>query len=268
VSESPAFQFYPADFLADANVEFMSNQERGCYIMLMCYCWREGSIPNDVEKIARLCREDGSAMAKLWQNIKPCFTVAMTEPGKLVHARLEKEREKQEKHRIERSMSGKKGAESLWNKRKKKHGSAMAKPMAKPMAKDGSSSSSSSSSSPTGLKTTTYTPDFEIFWNAHPGGGSKAKAFESWQKISPTAELQAIILKAIETQKTWRQWQEGFIQHGVTWLNQRGWEAKRPAEPTVRLSPQDYAAKKQKEEREVAESKRFMELKKRELGVV
>ena len=70
---SPAFQFYPAEFLADENVVLMSNQELGCYVKLMCYCWREGSIPSDVQKIARLCGEDGLAMAELWTAIRPCF---------------------------------------------------------------------------------------------------------------------------------------------------------------------------------------------------
>lgn len=75
-----------------------------------------------------------------------------------------------------------------------------------------------------------YTADFEKFWELHPGGGNKLKAFESWKKLNPNEELQSTIKAAIEIQKTWRQWKEGFIQHGVTWLNQHGWEAKQPAE--------------------------------------
>ena len=36
MGNSPAFQFYPADFLSYENVMLMSNQEVGCYVKLMC----------------------------------------------------------------------------------------------------------------------------------------------------------------------------------------------------------------------------------------
>jgi hypothetical protein len=140
----PAFQFYPADFLADENVVMMSNQALGCYIKLMCYCWREGSIPADQGRIAKLCGEDSSAMAQLWLSISPCFSTAIDDPSRLVHPRLDKERQKQLEFRKERAESGLKGSAARW---KKRNGSAMAKPMAEPMANHGSSSSSSSSSS-------------------------------------------------------------------------------------------------------------------------
>jgi len=142
---SPAFQFYPADFLAEENVVLMSNQEIGCYIKLMCYCWREGSIPADVNKIARLCGEDSSAMAQLWIAIKECFAELEADPKRLVHPRLEKERIKQEEHKKERAESGKKGAKARWGAAPKEDSSAMAQPLPKPMANDGSSSSTSSS---------------------------------------------------------------------------------------------------------------------------
>jgi uncharacterized protein YdaU (DUF1376 family) len=145
--KSPSFQFYPADFLSDENVVMMSNRELGCYMKLMCYCWREGSIPADMNKIARLCGEDGSAMADLWTAISGCFDTAENDASRLVHFRLEKERNKQTEYKKERSDSGRKGAESRWGKASKANGSAIAQPLAEPMANDGLSSSSSSSTS-------------------------------------------------------------------------------------------------------------------------
>lgn len=152
--KSPAFQFYAAEFLADENVVLMTNQEVGCYIKLMAYCWREGSIPADVSKIAKLCGEDSSAMAQLWLAISSCFTESIADENRLVHPRLEKEREKQEEHRKERAESGKRGAEKRWGAKTTKnddesHGlansSANGSAIKEPMAKNGSSSSSSSS---------------------------------------------------------------------------------------------------------------------------
>jgi hypothetical protein len=55
----------------------------------------------------------------------------MAEPSRLIHERLEREREKQQRHRIERSESGSKGAKSRWNKGDRENGSAIKEPMAK-----------------------------------------------------------------------------------------------------------------------------------------
>lgn len=143
--KSPAFQFYAAEFLVDENVVLMSNQEVGCYIKLMAYCWREGSIPSSIEKIAKLCGEDGSAMAQLWLAISSCFTNSLADPSRLVHQRLEVERKKQEDHRKERSESGKKGAKVKWGGASKADSLANGSATKQPIAKDSSSSSSSSS---------------------------------------------------------------------------------------------------------------------------
>src|SRR3990172_1872179 len=134
----PSFQFYPDDFLTDENVVLMTNREVGCYIKLLCYCWREGSIPEDMGKIARLCGEENSVMAELWLSLSVCFSSAIANPQRLVHPRLERERNKQDEFRKERSESGQKGAKYRWNKVKSAYSSAIAQPMAEPMAKHGS----------------------------------------------------------------------------------------------------------------------------------
>jgi uncharacterized protein YdaU (DUF1376 family) len=141
--KSTAFQFYPADFLSDENVVLMSNVEVGCYIKLLCFCWKQGSIPANIDLISRLCNEPYEKMAELWPSIEPCFHNG--QPDRLIHPRLEIERKKQENFSKERSESGKKGAKKRWEN-KDKDGSAIQQPLAKgnkqPLAKDGFSSSS------------------------------------------------------------------------------------------------------------------------------
>jgi uncharacterized protein YdaU (DUF1376 family) len=129
----PAFQFYPADYLADMRVRMLSWAARGLYIELICYCWREGWIPADGSAIAQLCGCHDTAI------IEPClelFSPHPTDPGKLIHLRLDEERRKQEEHSAERRESGRNGALKRWGKR---DGSAINQPM----AENGSSSSSS-----------------------------------------------------------------------------------------------------------------------------
>lgn len=100
-------------------------------------------------------------MAQLWQNLCECFEAAISNKDRLVHPRLEKERQKQEEHRKERSEAGKAGAKSRWEKAKGNNNndlsddcSAITQPcdshssaISLPMAKDSFSSSTSISSS-------------------------------------------------------------------------------------------------------------------------
>jgi uncharacterized protein YdaU (DUF1376 family) len=141
MSKSPAFQFYPSDFLSDENVSLMSNRELGCYIKLLSHCWLEGSIPSDMGKISRLCGEPKEVMAELWLSLNKCFLPCVQDSTRLLNMRLEKERKKQTDRKKERSESGKRGAKSRWYKNENSDGSAIAKPMAQPMANDSSSSS-------------------------------------------------------------------------------------------------------------------------------
>ena len=174
MNKSPAFQFYPADYLADMQVRLLSWPSRGLYIDLLCYCWREGFIPADSSAIAQLCGCHDLAI------IEPCLLLfsESEESGKLIHKRLEKEREKQNEHRKERSAAGKKGAETRWDNKKPKkkkndssaNGSANGSAIVLPIAKNSSSTSSSSSTSVL-VSTKVDTPlpfdssDFKLFWS-------------------------------------------------------------------------------------------------------
>lgn len=215
--KSPAFQFYPSDFLSDENVVLMNNIEVGCYIKLLCFCWKQGSIPSDVSKIAKLCNEPDDKMVELWSSIKPCFRNG--QPDRLIHPRLEVERKKQANFSKERSESGKRGAEKRW-KNKDKDGSAIEKPI----AKNGSLSSSSSLTKKKGI---IYSKEFLKFYSAYPLKKSKKPAFESWKKYQPDLD---ICLTAIKNQKAERiriKNQGGFLpewKHPSTWLNNNCWE--------------------------------------------
>ena len=135
MNRAPAFQFYPADYLADARVQAMSIEGEGCYSRLMAYCWREGSLPNDRAALARLCKGyDGPGLDEAIS----CFSKSKNK-NKLRHKRLSIELRKQKKHRKALRIAGIRGAAGRWPA----HGQAMSGPL----ATDGSSSSSSSSSS-------------------------------------------------------------------------------------------------------------------------
>jgi uncharacterized protein YdaU (DUF1376 family) len=104
--KSPAFQWYAADYLADERVLFISLAAEGAYIRLLSYCWREGSIPNNLTQLAAMCK---GADPKTLKEVMPLFTKQGAPPGRMVHKRLEEERVKQEEYRARQSAKGAKG---------------------------------------------------------------------------------------------------------------------------------------------------------------
>jgi len=95
--KSPAFQFYPNDYIGDEGQSLMSLPETGAYIRLLCRCWVNGSLPDDVPALAVLCGATPNQMSKFWPAISKCFK--QREDGRWIHARLEKERKKQADYR-------------------------------------------------------------------------------------------------------------------------------------------------------------------------
>lgn len=146
--KSPAFQFYPKDLLSDIHFKAMSLQERGAYFTLLAVCWLEQSLPSDPDTLARVLSVPVAQFKRIWPHIAPCFRDV---DGRLVHPRLEAEREKQADHRRRASDRGSAGASARWNKDAQsieqasaKHASRIeqASPsIAQPMLSDGSSSS-------------------------------------------------------------------------------------------------------------------------------
>jgi len=229
VEKSPAFQFYPKDFLTDANVVIMNPEVKGLYITLLCIDWIEdGFFIDAMMKLAGFdfFKKDGTlrdtedyegAMAML----SNCFVAHPEKVDFVTNPRLMKERKNQVSKRRERSESGKKGAKSLWSKRKNEklsHSSAKGSAIKEPMAIDGSSSSSSSSSNKKNYKNNspcvrTATPSHPAFvgldlyesdeklkrsiqkndllktWvNAFPGisVADEIKKAHAWEKANPT----------------------------------------------------------------------------------
>ncbi len=81
--KSPAFQFYPADFLTGTAI--MTAEERGIYIALLCYQWEMGGLPDDNRLLARLAGADpdSRALAGVREKFNLCAD------GKLRNSRLD-----------------------------------------------------------------------------------------------------------------------------------------------------------------------------------
>jgi uncharacterized protein YdaU (DUF1376 family) len=100
--KSPAFQFYPKDFLSGTAT--MSLQEVGAYMRLLCYAWDTGSIPNDSRERARIMVCSKKQEVEIWKKVGKKFFL---QDDAFLNERLEEERRKQSEYRRRQSDKGK-----------------------------------------------------------------------------------------------------------------------------------------------------------------
>jgi hypothetical protein len=65
---------------------------------------------------------------------------------------------------------------------------------------------------------------FAEFWNLYPVKKGKKHAEASWRRQGLDAIADRIIADVVERKADDRQWREGFIPHGSTYVNGAGWE--------------------------------------------
>jgi uncharacterized protein YdaU (DUF1376 family) len=99
---SPAFQFYPRDFLSSSKVDRMSMTERGVYITLLARCWMDDGLPTDLAELAGLCRMKVAQFERTWNNgpLGKCF---IERKGQYHNERLDRERAGQLEYRRRQS---------------------------------------------------------------------------------------------------------------------------------------------------------------------
>jgi hypothetical protein len=76
--------------------------------------------------------------------------------------------------------------------------------------------------SPFAKATGDKTDDFETFWRVYPRKVGKKAAVKAWRAAKDRPGIDQVC-KAVRAQAVSRQWQEGFVPHPATWLNQGRW---------------------------------------------
>jgi uncharacterized protein YdaU (DUF1376 family) len=118
MNKSPAFQFYPDDFVG-GSVGMMTPEEVGVYVLLLCLDWNQNGFIADPDRLARWCRITPKRFAAVWPVVGACFK---ERDGRFYSPRLEKERGKQAAWRQKSSEGGKLGADKRWHTDPKDHG--------------------------------------------------------------------------------------------------------------------------------------------------
>jgi uncharacterized protein YdaU (DUF1376 family) len=119
MSRSPAFQFYPRDYISDPVVQMMSLEERGAYVQLLCAAWLPpaavdgtdtpvGHLVNDDAELADL-----SQLGPKWETsrrrILRAFRVS-ADGRYLYQKRMVEEWKKQELYRVSAAAAGRASA--------------------------------------------------------------------------------------------------------------------------------------------------------------
>lgn len=262
---SPAFQFYPADFLTGTSE--MSAEEVGAYIRLLCHQWINGSLPQEVEKIARIavCSEVAASVVSLK------FTRG--EDGRLRNARLEDVREKQEEYRRKQTQNGQRGGRP--NK-------PNAKPTENPTLNPeqtqrltGGVSQTKAKSNPNETSLSLYPPkggivgerdgelvldgapplkakdEIENIYRLYPkkvGRGSAIKAITSALRHATAEQIIAGLERA---KRTWiaKGTEEQYIPNPATWFNGQRWMDEDFATPVSVVSDDDREARREEQAR-------------------
>lgn len=99
MNKAPAFQLYAQDFLT--GVMYLTNEEIGIYIKILCKQWTDGSVPK---------KRLGFLVGLDWENFSEELKNKFIETEEsLVNTRLEQERDKKIKFLKNQSINGKKG---------------------------------------------------------------------------------------------------------------------------------------------------------------
>ena len=186
---SPAFQFYPSDFLNSPKVRRMSLTERGAYITLLSLCWMDGgTLSTDVAELAGELHVPVKQFERMWAGLlSQCF---YEKNGRLRNDRLDRETKKQDEYRQRQSDA----ATKKWDRKRVSQADAVALPTDKSLS---SSSSSSSSSVRTTTTATRGAPihqrrNLNAAWEGSRGLYVVQGQHQKFVALlnSPTAELQ------------------------------------------------------------------------------
>jgi uncharacterized protein YdaU (DUF1376 family) len=213
MSKSPAFQFYPKEWLSSMDIMLMTPEQEGAYIRLLCLCWESGdcSIPDDDQQLAMLCRLGEGWFKGSSTVVRKKFISHPNKEGFLTNERLLKEANKQADWAQKCSIGGKKSAEKRAAQQSKSKGSSRVVQGYLENSTNYSATLQSSVSSlhtpvlitppPSGSGEEKLDPSFLAFWNAYPKKAGKGNALKEWKRAKP--EL-STVLSAIAAQVAWR----------------------------------------------------------------
>lgn len=106
--KAPAMPLYCSDFKMDTDE--LTLEEVGAHIRLLVSQWVNRSLPNNMEKLARICGTNVPDFIRIWDELSMKYEVK--DGGRLQNRRLEKVREERLKYIKQQTISGRNGGEA------------------------------------------------------------------------------------------------------------------------------------------------------------
>lgn len=224
--KSPAFQFYPDDFVG--GVADMTQAEVGAYILLLCAQWGRGEVPLDSERAALIAKGPVSA-----------YVMRKFPSGK--NPRLERVRANQDAYREAQAENGKAGADKRWGRHSTANGVAVAVPSPEnsdptisPMARN---CSPSPSPSPSPVSDSSYSIPAvkpltiaDHIYSAYPrkvGRKAAINAIRSALRVKTPEQLLEAVKAYSEAVDRWPASERNFVPHPATWFNRGSYDDDR-----------------------------------------
>lgn len=204
MKQKPSFQFYAQDFLGSIDVQLMSAEEVGVYLLLLINCFNNGgSLPNNAVALSRLCRGITPA-----QKVLDKFYVS---ENTLRNKRMDEELKKQAKFFKDQKAK----AQKRWQKAEKK-----------PMPRHSRGNAGSMPrQSPRGQSSSTSTSTSNIFNNSKESLNEKSPEEKTFGKEEINLVLEFLRKTfGLEDFKESKQWQRNFGKNLASLLQKIGKE--------------------------------------------
>jgi uncharacterized protein YdaU (DUF1376 family) len=244
----PSIQFYPRDYLADADVRMLNYAQRGIYMDLLCYCWERDGLPAEHKLLGKLLGLSAKECDRLLPEVMVLFT--KSESG-YHHERLLKQKELYAEKSAKASASAlrrhhKIDANALPTHCEGNAIIAVADAVAEAVLLDGSGEkvqeggcdcpefelACQAEPEPAKSQKPAAEPEgFDEFYAAYPKHVGRRTAAKTWGKLKPSPELRARIMADVESRAATWDWQKQggqFVPHPATYLNGKRWEDDLP----------------------------------------
>lgn len=240
---APAWMpLYIADYLADTG--HLTTEEHGAYFLLIMHYWRNGGLPTDDVRLARITRLSNTK----WRKIRPIIGEFFSPDWK--HKRIDAELAECWDLLAKRSLAGKAGASVRHSKRianavqtqtpsPSPSPSPIEETLTETLSADADRSSGNGSDKQKPAKADPQTPvgkgrypdAFEFLWDTYRAAGNrnatKADAFKAWKRLpqgEQTACFDGLLAYVMWLMEERKKRPDTPAKHLATFINKRGWE--------------------------------------------
>ncbi len=177
----PFMPFYWGDYWRDT--AHLSDAEHVSYLRLISHYWQHGSLPPIDSRLARIAGRSASEWEEMRETLREFFSEGWH------HARIERDMARQKDVNEANSERAKRAANARWNAPSITQASSEQSLNNANQNQNQNhthiSESKKDIDSPKQVRTT-YSKDFELFWNGYPKDSnmSKKEAYTAWKRIS------------------------------------------------------------------------------------